>query len=343
MQTVSAIDGEAQSHSISIVAQVLPRPVDGSSSSAGVFTTLIQGIQGRFEGGRQPYITITHAVPPKFDLHSLPTSPPATPNLPHMGEDYFSQSIFAHAAVAPSYHAASGGLLTSTPSSPNPIVPPASVEVSLLERYIPPSNADEYKDLLSSTGHSVLVDRLSELSPFKGTLMFIYPTRKGAQTFVNKHLSPILDPILMNIINLNDLQYGLAEAIGRMKAVSTMQNYANLRTKIISLCSSMTRRTSPGGRGSTFSLVYSCTGEAALESAVWKEWFVLQEQERIKDVLNAYWQLARRLPTDKDVTAMTIARQIVDGIRRVPAMGEEGAGEGVEVGVFIVRRDTPSA
>ena len=289
----------------------------------------------------QPYINITHAVPPKFDLNSLPTSPPATPNLALTGDDYFSQSVFAHAAVVPSYHGQGSGINSSIPTSPNPVVPPSSVQVSILERYIPPVSTHEYNDFFSVHGHSVLVDRLSELSDHGGTLMLMYPTKTGAESFTSHYLGPVLDPILLRIVNLNSLYYDLAGDIGRLTAVPSLKGFDAMKNKVQALCRSINSRASTGsGPRSTFQLIHSSKGACVLDQVTWRDWFVQQEQQRIKDVLNSYWQRAQRLPMDKDVTAMTIARQIIDGVRVMPTRQGLGEGEGIEIGLFIIRRTT---
>jgi hypothetical protein len=330
------------SSTVNVVAHVLPLPAEDSSPHHTVFAASIQAIQGKYGLGPQPYITITHAVPHKFDLNCLPTSPPATPNHVQESADYFNQHTFAHAAVVPAYHAPTRGLKPSTNSSPNPIVPPRSVQVALLERYIPPSSTQEYNDLFSIYGHSALLDRLSELSVDGGTLLFICPTKAGAKTFSDSYLSPVLTPILLQIVNLNRLVWNLAEDIGRMAAVPYMNEFDVIKTKINTLCRSMSERLSTSA-GSRFELVYSNRGSVRLDQATWREWYIEQEKGRIRDVLKSYWKQGRRLPGDTEVTDATIARAIIDGLRKGVTSVRPSLGEGVEVGVFVIRRLRASA
>jgi hypothetical protein len=327
---------------VNVVAHVLPLPAEDTSPHHTVFEATIRSIQERHGPANQPYITITHAVPQKFDLNFLPTSPPATPNIVQEGGDYFNQYTFAHAAVVPAYHAPTRGLSASTNNSPNPIVPPRSVQVAILERYIPPSSVQEYKDLFSTHGRSALLDRLSELSVDGGTLLFICPTKTGATTFSDSYLSPILTPILLQIVNLNRLVWNLAEDIGRMAAIPSMNEFHVMETKINTLCKSMSERRSTSA-GSRFELVYSSSGNVSLDQATWREWYIEQEKGRIREVLKSYWKQGRRLPGDTEVTDATIARGIVDGLRKGIKDTRPASGVGVEVGVFVIKRSSASA
>jgi hypothetical protein len=331
-----------QNSTVNVVAHVLPLPAEDSSPHHAVFEATIQKIQGRHAPSNQPYITITHAVPQKFDLNSLPTSPPATPNLVREGGDYFNQYTFAHAAVVPAYHAPTRGLSASTNTSPHPIVPPRSVQVAILERYIPPSSVQEYNDLFATHGRSALLDRLSELSIDCGTLLFICPTKAGGRTFSDSYLSPILTPNLLQIVNLNRLVWNLAEEIGRMAAIPMMNEFDVMKTKINTLCKSLSERPSTSA-GSRFELVYSSRGSVPLDQATWREWYIEQEKGRIREVLTSYWKQGRRLPGDTEVTDATIARAIIDGLRKGVKDARPASGEGVEVGVFVIKRSPVSA
>lgn len=332
----SVVKATAQHGTVNVVAHVLPLPAEDASPHHDVFTSVIQAVQERFPSDNQPYITITHAVPNKFDLNSLPTSPPATPNLFNSGGDYFSPSVFAHAAVVPSYNnSASNRHGSSTTSSPTRIVPPSSIQMSIIERYIPPTSIRENKELFSTNGRSVLVDRLSEVSSNNGTLLFIYPTKTGAKTFSSRYLA-VLNPILMNVVNLNGLVFNLAEDIGNMLAIPEMDNFEGMKAKIQTVCERMSG-------ASQFQIVHSGKGSVRLDEATWREWYIEQEHARIRDVLRAYWKQGRRLPGDTEVTDATIARSIIDGLRKGVRGARPAAGVGVEVGVFVIRRTPASA
>ncbi|GAT23666.1 similar to An02g09030 [Aspergillus luchuensis] len=244
---------------VKIVSQMLPypRPADKSvpvSAHDSVYCALVHAIQDRLRHGQSPYINITHAVPEQFSLSNLPSSPPPTPRSLFSGEDYFNPpAVFSSAAVVSAYHDFRGPIQPKTTYSPMPIVPPHTVHVSVLERYLPPSSPQEYKDMFSRYRPSFLVDRLSS---------------------------------------------------------------------------------------------------AHLDRDLWTEWYIHQEKSRMKEVLSVYWQNGRRLPAtkavsnmstnyileDKEVTSAMLLREILDGIRRRPYGEDSEPRDGVELGVFVIRR-----
>lgn len=326
------------SNLIQIVSQTLPNPAKESCRPNAIFTEVIAAIQTRFGTSPQPYITITHAVPPRFDLLNLPSSPPSTPNLFVGQDDYFTQSIFAHAAVVPSYHLVNSNLATPVPSSPNPIVPPSSVQVSVLERYIPPSSAQEGQELFSLSGQSVLIDRLTELSPDGGSMLFVYPTRAGASTFTRKYLGQVLDPLLRALVEVHQLSYGLAESLGGMAAVPDMHGFDALKAKTISLCRRMSHRITSDTKRSKFHLVYASTGEVTVDRRTWTKWYLTQEHARFKRILETYWGRGKRLSQLESASAGTVLREFIDGVDKMTNEEAEQVGPGIELGVFVIRR-----
>jgi hypothetical protein len=226
-----------------------------------------------------------------------------------------------------------------------PIVPPQSVHVSVLERYIPPSSAQEYNDLFSPSRPSFLVDRLSELSPDGGSLLFIYPTRRGGSAFKSQYLGPILDPLLRQLVVVNELSADVGRYLGKLSSVSHMDDFDTLKNNLSSLCGALS------SSSSQFSIVDARKGSAYLDRNLWTEWYIHQEKARMKEVLSLYWQNGRRLPTnkatsnianpyilgaDKEVTSAMLLGEILDGIRRRPYESEPR--DGVELGVFVIRR-----
>ncbi len=326
------------SNAIQIVSQTLPNPAKETARPNAIFTEVIAAIQTRFGTSPQPYITITHAVPPRFDLLNLPSSPPSTPNLFVGRDDYFTQSIFAHAAVVPSYHVTNNSLATPAPSSPNPIVPPSSVQISVLERYIPASSPQEGKDLFSLSGQSVLIDRLAELSPDRGSMLFVYPTRTGASTFTSRYLSHILDPLLRALIEVHQLSYGLAESLGSMDAVADMYDFGALKVRLSSLCRRMSHRITSETKRSNFNLVYAGSAEVAIDRRTWTEWYLKQEHARFKRTLETYWGRGKRLSQLDSASAGTMLREFIDGVNKMTNEEAEQTGPGIELGVFVVRR-----
>lgn len=231
------------------------------------------------------------------------------------------------------------------PSSPCPIVAPASVHVALVERYIPPSSVQEYLDLASPTGPSVLVDRLVELSSDGGSMLFIYPTKRGALTFATEYLGPILDPLLRSIVVLHKLSADVGLALGKMAAVEYMVDFGMMKKKIDVLLRKLNRGnvSQSGGpitasfRGS-YNLVYSGTQDVPLDRKVWTDWWAQQETLRIRDVMGKYFKRAQRLPEDTDITSAVLVREILDGVMSRPYGDAPAPASGVEVGVFVIQR-----
>lgn len=208
-------------------------------------------------------------------------------------------------------------------------------------------------------GRSILVDRLLELSTNGGKIMFVYPTIRGATTFSTDYIGPVLDSFLLRTMALNDLPFNLAEQVGHIAALDHLMDFETMQTKLTSLCHRMNQRSSEGSAsGSRFDIVYSCTGHVVLQSKIWREWYVQQEQSRIRAIFRAYWERDGRLPRDDRVTDSTISRLIIDEVENrrgtisggsCEAAAEEGEGRAasaaagqrsIEVGVFVIRRST---
>ncbi len=284
------------------------------------------------------YIEVTHAVPVKFSMARLPVSPVTTPIVPTSdpGEgDYFNMTVFAKAVVAVDHHNASSALV---PPSPRPLVAPSSVGVSLLERFIPPASLQEYRDLFTADGPSVLVDRLVELSPENGNLIFIYPTLEGAKTFASTYLRPIIDPLLRAMVQIHELTTDICPDIGIMPAVGCMVRYDKMVQKVNNLLEHMNRGKPRQGLPAKYALVHRTRQTVPLERKAWTEWWMHQETPRIRYVMNRYFQRALKLPQCKEITAGTLVREILLGVENRTYMDSDQPREGVEVGVFVIRR-----
>lgn len=299
----------------------------------------MEAIQAQQSSDEIAYITMTHAVPPKFQLKDLPTSPPSTPNLAHGRDDYFGQTIFSTAATVSTYHGHKSLLNHQAPASPNTIVAPSTIQISVLERYIPPTSAQEYRDFFDSRSHSILVDRLAELSVSGGRLLLLYPTKTGGETFMDSYLGPVMDPFLREFIFLNNLYFQLGTTLGGMSAVSSMLEYEDMEHRIRSLCRSISTKGSlRGGPASHFSLIYSDRGTGAIDSKTWKEWYVQQELLRIKENLVEYHKNGGRMPPEvnhREITTGVLARQVVDGITDSSRVS---GGVPIELGIFVIER-----
>ena len=339
---VSAPVSNKTGSAVKVLYHALPCPVSGQDSPEPInsFPTLIDILQGKLQTSTTPYIMATHAVPPRFNLANLPTSPPVTPSgarteTSSANIDYFNLAVFANAVPVNDYQAP--GTSSTAPQSPCPVVPPASVDFTLLERYIPPSTSQEYLDLFNPTGPSVLLDRLFELSPDGGTLVFIYPTKVGAETFASQYLGPILDPILRSMVIIHQLSASLGIGVGRMDAINHMVNFEAMKRKISLLLKKLNRGTS-STKKSNYSLVFSSKESIPLERKVWTEWWTHQETPRVREVVARYFQRAERLPKNQDVTGSVLVREILSGVStRQYDTGEEPKDD-VEIGVFVVKR-----
>ena len=337
---------------VRLVSQTLPYPRAADKSVVlpthdSVFSAMVQAVQNRLRQCKSPYINITHAVPEQFSLSNLPTSPPSTPLSP--GKEYFNSTVFANAAVVSTYHDFRGPTLQMQALyMPMPVVPPHTVQLSVLERYLPPSSAQEYRDLFSPNRPSYLVDRMYELSPDHGSLLFIYPTKRGGATFKSQYLGPILDPLLRQLVVVNELSADVSRYLGKLASVSQMDDFETMKANISQLCETLS---SPS---SQFTVTDARKGDAHLDRNLWTEWFIHQEKARMKEVLSLYWQNGRRLPVnktstsstmpsnfrlaDKEVTSAMLLGDILDGIRRRPYGEENEHQDGVELGVFVIRR-----
>lgn len=294
-------------------------------------------LQTKFESVPGRYIEVTHAVPVKFNMAWLLTSPVGTPNRTSSdgSVDYFNMTVFSKAVVAVDHHDASN---TSVPSSPHPVVAPSSVGLALLERFIPPTTLQEYVDLFTSDGPSVLVDRLVELSPDHGSLIFVYPTAHGATSFASRYLGPLLDPLLRTLVGIHELTADLGANVGKMVVVEHMISFEKMVQKIKQLLRQMIRGSQRGGAPPKYALVQSSRQTVQVERKAWTEWWMHQETPRIRDVMNRYFQRALKLPQSKEITAGSLVREILLGVENRGYAEYDSPREGIEVGVFVIRR-----
>lgn len=264
-------------------------------------------------------------------------------------------TVFSNATPVVSYHDFRGTIPSATSSFPAPIVPPYSVHIAVVERYLPPPSPQEYLDLFSHRGPSVLVDRLVELSPNGGSLVFIYPTKQGALSFKTNYLGPVLDPLLRQLVVVNELSADMGMALGRMASVSQMEDYGTMKDNLTQLCQKLSQRPgdpepSENGSGTRYTLIHADKGEVHLDRKLWAEWYIQQETQRARDVLNEYWRNGNRLPSidtsqssnyapiNREVTSAMLLREILEGIRKRPPSEGIEPREGIELGVFVIRR-----
>ena len=312
------------------------------NNSPTALTSTVTALQTRFESVTQDrYIDITHAVPTTFHFSQLPSSPVSTPNRAPTGSemgDYFSLPrtvVFAKAAVANDHASALQAASENPrfPPWPQTVVAPSSINISVLERYIPPASVQEYRDLFSLDQPSALVDRLLELHPDNGSLILIYPTALGASTFKERYLNPILAPLLRTLAGLHGLSMGLIGALGEFGVPEKMLAYGGLENRIRMLIAKLAQ-----ARGCRYEISASSRQVLQLERDAWAAWFTEQETPRFRQVMNSYFQRAVMLPSDKNITASTLVREIVDGVKRRAYDQRDARRNGIEVGVFVLKR-----
>ncbi|KAH8695451.1 hypothetical protein BGW36DRAFT_382719 [Talaromyces proteolyticus] len=334
-------DPHHRADSMRLVSQTLPFPRSPENNVqlptlASVFGTIIEALRNRHSPEHSPYIHVTHAVPNDFIVGNLPTSPPSTPGPMVQSNDYFDPPVFASASTVPIYHNVKGQVCEKV-NYPHPIVPPYSTHISVLERYIPPSTKHEYRDLFTYKQPSALADRMLELSPLGGCLLFIYPTKKGATTFKSQYLGPILDPLLRQLVVVNGFSADISRDLGRLEAVNSMDDFQTMKANIELLCRLMSEN-----MPSVFQLVNAGKGLAPLDRNLWMEWYIQQERPRMKYLLSRNWQTSGRLtPSSPEgggvqLSSSMLLGEIMDGIKR--RRYDVSPKEDIELGVFVIRR-----
>lgn len=335
-RVVSRLGDSGTQQQIQMVVQALPSQAKAADNKP-VFEKVVEDIETHFTS--PPYITITHAVSQVISMDEVPASPPATPNTTYSSDDYFQdQTIFTHAAVVPAYHSVTASSTTMLPRPSNIIAPPSSTQISVLERYIPPTTPQEVEDFFTLSRKSYLADRLRELSLNDGSMLLVYPTKRGAATFATRYIGPIIEPFLRRFILLNGLYMHVAIEMGRMAAVDGMKSFEEMKALLGALCEALVQRAPSRGLPSRYKIIHAETAEVVLDAAQWKEWYVEQEQPRLRQHLVDYHKAGGRMPArvgQIEVTPGMLAREVVEGIRR----SREPAGNvGIEVGVFVIRR-----
>ena len=322
-------------------SQPCPLPSEGLPTTA--FSELLSSLQSNIPSGA--YIEITHAVPIRFSMGQVPHSPVLTPipaNSRSGPTDYFSiQNTFSKAVIATSYQDA---LESSVPSSPHPVVAPSTVHVSLLERYIPPSSSYEFQDLFSNNAPSALVNRISELSPEHGSLLFIYPTRTGGHTFNHNYLGPLLHPLLRRMAGVHSLASDLGAEVAKLASIEHLLGFDEMARKLDLLLRKLSRVTSSGSStisrpsAPKYEVLYKSTFEVQLQRKSWESWFIHQEKSRISEIVGRYFRRGYRLPTQPGITAGTICREILEGLADQEYAIDSPPREGVQLGVFVIQR-----
>ena len=336
---------------IKVVAQTLPSPIyfpppkpeEPDLAPTTAFPSLMSALQDKLLTGSTQYIQVTHAVPANFALTSLPSSPPTTPGITNPQEDYFTSRVFSSAVALVDRHDTftrrNDNTIIPLLHSPNLAVPPSSTDFALLERYIPPSSAQEFMDLFSLGGPSILADRLVELSPDGGTLLFIHPTKAGAETFKTDYLSPILDPILRSVITSHCLSLDIGVELGTMASVDHLVSFESLRRKINMLLRKLSHGTGTTSK-TLYNILHANISTVHVHRKVWTQWYLKQEAPKIRHVTTEYLRRARKQIGNENVNQVMLMRSIVEGVEQRD-YGHGGNPEeqgGIEVGVFVIKR-----
>jgi hypothetical protein len=206
------------------------------------------------------------------------------------GDDYFTQRVFDYAVEVPDYSVklAAQPLSPSLRSQQRPAIAPSSIDISIVERYIPPTSTAEFEGLFSVNGRSFLSDRLIELTPSHGTLLFIYPTRAGAKTFKRHYLDPLLDPILRSMMVSQSLPVTLIEDIGAMAAIRHLPYFDDMESQLKTFLNTLNNSGASlhsrfHRQNADYTLMYAKAQEVHLERAVWaQDWWNKQEKLRIQ-------------------------------------------------------------
>ncbi|KAL8848375.1 MAG: hypothetical protein Q9221_006574 [Calogaya cf. arnoldii] len=340
--------GDDATGEVRILHQVQPRPLPQNVLIVpSALTGLIHALQATFERfSATRYIDVTYAVPGKYSFGQLPSSPVTTPNRPaaaSMG-DYFSMPktvVYAKGTYAATYAEACQSLASNPTNkgSPQTVVAPSTITISTLERFIPPATKQEYEDLFTMEEPSALVDRMSELKSDGGCMVFIYPTKQGANTFKHSYVGPILGPVLSTMIGVRGIPENVAEKINKLEAMDVMSRFDLLKNRINRLIKGMNEK--GNGNLHQFKLVLNSKEKVHLGRGVWAEWFLEQELPRFRQIVDDYYGRTpgRGVPQahNQDYTAAGMVGELIDGIKERQYDGGEPQ-EGIEVGVFVIKR-----
>ncbi|KAJ6257065.1 hypothetical protein Dda_7949 [Drechslerella dactyloides] len=294
---------------------------DGTTSALNAMTSAIQKVHG--DDTRRVYIHVSHAISsniaaPKIQSSNLTGSsvnsaatsagsllPSAFLTSPPHERDFFSSTIFNSVVMAQDPMSYATPSTFPTPilqrPTPNPALPPFSLHFSLLERYIPPPTPTA-DSAMFSTYSSVLLDRVVELSPNGGSLLFIYPTKTGARQFRDRYLGKVLDPLLRRLMVLHRLRDDLLWGISRMVAVEQMQEFEDLKDRLEHFCRRLSEKSrdevadekryaGPNFFHPNVSLVHAQKVNVALSQFSWREWWTFQESTRIREIVKNHFSV----------------------------------------------------
>lgn len=332
---VSSLSGNM----LRILSQALPLP----SIPGNVFPILINSVRLSLPPSPLMWINVMHAIPSWLSLSDIPSSRPTTPRQPVGVDDYFPTRAFSSALPAVDYEA---DVVPATPDpSSNALAPPGSINVAMVERYIPPASPKELADLFTVQASSLLVDRMVELSPTNGCLVFIYPTRRGGQTFESQYLGPVLDPLLRSMVVTHGLSSGFSTSLGTMSSVGALHSFEAMKRRTECLCETLNGDMPSSaerlqGVQSSFSLAHSSKQQVSLDRKVWSDWWIRQEKPRIRKAVLDYFRTSKQLPVVEagkpEIHQGSFVQSVLDGVANRPPRVQPS--DKIEVGVFVIKR-----
>jgi len=142
---------------------------------------------------------------------------------------------------------------------------------------------------------------------------------------------------------INGFSVDLGSELGTMAAIDEMHSFETMSRRIQSLCQEMSPQSKENersaGRRARYTLQFAAKEEVFLERKAWADnWWIKQEKPRVREVLSRYFRIARRMPTDSDVTPTNLIHEVLDGVSSRPYGRNPEPTSGVEVGVFVIRR-----
>lgn len=331
----------SEPRTVRAVHQLSPSPIpdDDEERPISILRSILAHLQS---DTNENWVSLVHAVPDKYPLRNITPSPVTTPTAAWGagdGHDYFSLQKVVHSAVVVGEREPN----SSHSAAPAPLSPilastPYSIDVSLYQRIIPPSTPKEAQDFFEPGKQSALVDRLIELAP-SGRLILVYPTLAGATTFQREYLDRALAPITRSVIFGKGMPSEACAAVANSGAAQGIPAFADMQTKLEGVLASMATR--PNGRRSpSWSILSSKKHQMVLPRKVWQQWWVLQEDSRVRSVMDYYFrQLSRQsFYRDERFTSNELARQIMQDLTQ--RSHEETERPPIEVGVFVIERHT---
>jgi hypothetical protein len=193
--------------------------------------------------------------------------------------------------------------------------------------------------------------------------IFIYLTRAGAETFKKEYLGAVLDPLLRSMMIRNEITHTICQSIGTMEAINDMLPFAELKARMAAYCAQISARdrtpSSISNVPATYTLLHSSTSEVKL-GASWSDWWVKQEKTRVTEVFEAYIRAfphrARSASSQTNVPmesrermrddtgaqgggSMAYILEVLEGVKKGALRNDGRQEHGVEVGVFVVKKE----